>query len=117
MIRKRMNRPRLIRAVFLELRRALGSSLAAGEILRLAASLVSAYATPDPREEEWDLADTDPLFRKGVDGAMSDGGWAVLELAVRNGLSLDDWPDGSRTRDLALKNYVGTAQWQGIGTV
>lgn len=72
------NRPQKIRRIYHELRRAVGPEVAALELLRLAALLVS-----EPRVEEHDYEATStwrPHFEQlPLDQAFADGGWRVLE--------------------------------------
>src|SRR5689334_18544755 len=78
-----MNRAQQIRAVFRELRHALGEQLAAAETLACAASLVELF------EEEEDVPAFSlreggvPFEMQALDVAFADGGWKVLSREWR----------------------------------
>jgi hypothetical protein len=67
-----------VRQVFVELRRALGVEIPAGELLRLSATLVAAtypIESPDPDRRSGYLQAFDDA---PLDRAFSDGGWRVM---------------------------------------
>ena len=65
-----------VREVFVELRRALGTEVPAGELLRLAAALVDA-AHPNEIHSEH-RSDRPASDQVPLDRAFSDGGWRVM---------------------------------------
>lgn len=66
-----------VREVFVELRRALGTEVPAGELLRLAAALVDAAHPVESHSE--DRRSERPAFDQvPLDRAFSDGGWRVM---------------------------------------
>jgi hypothetical protein len=68
-----------VRAVFAELRRALGGEIPAGELLKLAAALVD-VSHPQPRKDHYHGVGTRASFdQMPLDKAFADGGWRILE--------------------------------------
>jgi len=65
-----------VRQVFAELRRALGTEVPAGELLRLAAALVDAAHPKESHSER--CTDRPALDQVPLDRAFSDGGWRVM---------------------------------------
>jgi hypothetical protein len=103
-----VNRPNQIRRVYIELRRALGDDLSAGDLLRLAASIVRAYRAP---EEADPTSNRPPFFALEVDKAMKDGGWRVLHHEERTGTQLsEELPDNYFNVQAKIRELVGQTQ-------
>jgi hypothetical protein len=111
-----MNRPLLTRAVFFELRRALRDAFSAGELLRLAASLVAAYKLDWEDKDYGGYVSRDPFRAAAVDKAMMDGGWKILDFEHRSGMPMsDDTPEDHLAVEARIKGFVGRAEWPRIG--
>jgi hypothetical protein len=112
---RRMNRPSQTRAVYLELRRALGGAFSAGELLRLAASLIAAYKLDRDDRDYGGYAARDAFAAAAVDKAMMDGGWTILDFEYRAGMPMsDDIPDNQLAIEARIKGIVGRAEWPRI---
>jgi hypothetical protein len=86
-----MNRPAQIRAIFAELRSALGETHSDRELLRLAHSIILAYTAAGKVDD--DIADTlqsNSFFSSPIDEAMQDGGWQVLDFESKRGTVFED---------------------------
>jgi len=83
--------PAKIRAIYSELRAALGTDAPAGLLLRLAHLILQAY---DPEADSLDRfgrpRDSKTFFGLPVDEAMSDGGWQVLNFETRRNFGIDE---------------------------
>lgn len=109
------NRPVEVRAVFLELRRALGDAFSAGELLRLAASLVAAYKLKWEDKDYGGYAARDPFSAAAVDKAMMDGGWKILDFEHSSGMPMsDDPPENQLAVEARINRFVGRAEWPRI---
>lgn len=86
-----MSRATQVLAIYTELRRVAGPTLAAKDALRLAHLIVRAHYAPDSAGEEWGTPGK--LRSLGVlplDEALADGGWAVLDYEARRGFVFED---------------------------
>jgi hypothetical protein len=72
-----------VRQVFAELRRALGSDIPAGELLRLAAALVDATTPREGRDEHRSVGPRSAFDQLPLDEAFEDGGWRIMDLEPR----------------------------------
>ena len=73
-----MNRPQQVRQVFFELRRAISSDVAAGDLLDYANQLVDEFFGEEEPRFELRLGGR-PFDEWSLDAVFSDGGWRVLE--------------------------------------
>ena len=81
-----------IRQVFVELRRALGSDIPAGEQLRLAAALVDATFPIESRDEHRSVGPRPAFDHLPLDKAFEDGGWRIMDRESRWVTCWDDDP-------------------------
>jgi hypothetical protein len=72
-----------VRQVFTELRRALGSEIPAGELLRLAAALVDATTPYESRDEHRSVGPQPAFDQLPLDKAWEDGGWRIMDRESR----------------------------------
>lgn len=86
-----MARSRKVRAVFAELRRALGEEIPAGELLRLAAALVDASYSQVRKDEHRNLGARPTFDQVPLDEAFADGGWRIME--TEPSWIVDTWDD------------------------
>lgn len=74
-----MNRPRLVREVYFEMRRALAGRASSREILESAAALVELFTQPEDDRPQFDLRMGGVPFEQwALDVAFADGGWRVM---------------------------------------
>ena len=87
-----MNRPAQIRAIFAELRSALGESYSDRELLKLAHSIILAYAAAGKVDDDVveAIKSGRSFFATPLDEAMEDGGWRVLDFEDRRGTAFED---------------------------
>lgn len=78
-----MNRPQRVKAVYLELRRAGGAAIAAGDLLDYASQLVDAFTEEGQPQFVLRIGGR-PFDEWALHVAFADGGWRVLDrYAVR----------------------------------
>lgn len=85
-----MNRPQQVRAVFQELREALGDQFSAGELLERAASLVDLFTVKNDASRFELRTGGVPFEEWNLNAAMADGGWRILHYEYRQNRSLFD---------------------------
>lgn len=74
-----MNRPRLIREVYFELRQSMAGHASPREILESAAALVDLFTQPEDTGPHFDLRTGGvPFDQWALDVAFADGGWHVM---------------------------------------
>jgi hypothetical protein len=96
-------------------RLALGDAFSAGELLRLAASLVAAYKLERDERDYGGYRARDPFAAAAVDKAMTDGGWKILDFEHRAGMPMsDDIPENQLAVEARIKGFVGRAEWPRI---
>jgi hypothetical protein len=103
-----MRKPDQIRAIFMELRTALGPEVPAGDLLRIAFIIFRSYksdfdelgAFGRPRESR-------SIIGSAVDRAISDGGWQVLEFERLWLLDNVDHQESRTTRRLLVGQLLG----------
>jgi hypothetical protein len=79
-----MNRPRLVREVYSEMRRALAGRASPREILESAAALVELFTQPEDDGPQFDLRTGGvPFGQWALDVAFADGGWRVMGYETR----------------------------------
>ena len=83
-----MNRPQQVRAVFQELRRTVGDRFTARELLEQAAALVDLFTVPEDQSRFELRTGGVPFEEWGLDVAMADGGWRILNYEYRQTLAL-----------------------------
>jgi len=83
-----MNRPQQVRAVFQELRQALGNCYSAQELLEQAASLVDLFTVKDDPSRFELRTGGAPFEEWSLDRAMADGGWRILNHEYRRNRAL-----------------------------
>jgi hypothetical protein len=83
-----MNRPQQVRAVFQELRRTVGDRFTARELLEQAAALVDLFTVPEDQSRFELRTGGVPFEEWGLDAAMADGGWRILNYEYRQTLAL-----------------------------
>jgi hypothetical protein len=81
-----------VRQVFAELRRALGSNIPAGELLRLAAALVDATMPIEERDAHRSSGPRPAFDQLPLDKAFEDGGWRIMSHEPR-GVAQSCWDD------------------------
>ncbi len=86
-----MSRPQQVRAVFQELRQALGDQFSAGELLERAAALVSLLMDEDDSLYSERMTDRISFEERDLCEAMADGGWSVLNHVYEHDYDLYDW--------------------------
>ncbi|MCC6135187.1 MAG: hypothetical protein LM550_15245 [Candidatus Contendobacter sp.] len=86
-----MNRPQQVRAIFQELRQAVGDQFSAGELLARAASLVDLFTVNDDPFRLEPLEEPQPFEEWSLDVAMADGGWRILNHVCCEDRDLWDW--------------------------
>lgn len=109
-----MRKPALVRAVYAELRAMLGETHAAGDLLKMADLLVSAYKDPLDELAEFGLAQEGRSFGSlPVDEAMSDGGWRIMAFEAKRQASWRDHRDpiAIARMTLILNRRLGP-EWQ-----
>ena len=75
-----MNRPQKVRAIFQELKSALGSEIPTTELLEAASAMVSIHDRVTDSTPKASIADNDRSFESIETGiAMADGGWRVMD--------------------------------------
>ena len=82
-----MSRPQQIRAVFQELRQALGDQFSAGDLLKRAASLVDLFTVKDDASRFELRTGGVPFDEWNLNAAMADGGWRILNYEYRQTLA------------------------------
>jgi hypothetical protein len=102
-----------IRAIYAELRRAIGDAATAGELLRLAHAILKSFA-PDldelgpfgrPREGR-------AFFAIPLDEAMGDGGWKILNFEAHRNFDIEDLdPQDFPPLQVEIQQFLG-AQWR-----
>ena len=85
-----MQRPAQIRAIFAELRAALGQEAHARDLLQLAHLILRAHEAPSAEEDIVVPIGRTPLFALPLDIAMEDGGWRVLNFECEHGIEFDE---------------------------
>lgn len=108
-----MRNPAKLRAIYAELRRAAGTDVSAGDLVRLAHLILRTYnAETDSVDDYGRPADSRAFCSLPVDEAMMDGGWRVLTFEAKRRYGIDDVD----TQELAiLKTYVTSflgPEWQ-----
>ncbi|MFZ1642473.1 MAG: hypothetical protein WAV07_13805 [Candidatus Contendobacter sp.] len=88
-----MNRPQQVRAVFQELRRAVGDRFSARELLEQAAALVDLFTVPEDNTRFELRTGGVPFEEWSLDVAMRDGGWRILNYEYYQEPAF--WPDES----------------------
>lgn len=79
-----MNRPRLVREVYFELRRALAGRASPKEILESAAALVDLFTQPEDSGPQFESRPGGvPFGQWALDMAFADGGWRVMGYETR----------------------------------
>jgi hypothetical protein len=78
-----------LRQVYVELRRALGGTVPAGELLRLASQLVDATRSRVMSEEDLTIRCHPSFDELPLDAAFADGGWRILARERRWGIEAD----------------------------
>lgn len=74
-----MNRPRLVREVYFELRRSMAGNASLGEILESASALVELFTQPEDSGPQFNLRTGGlPFDQWALDAAFADGGWRVM---------------------------------------
>jgi hypothetical protein len=114
-----MYRSSKLREVYLELNALLGDQFTPYEILQLAGLVLRTHRDADKVDRSF----LERQFRPGhftyeVDRAMTDGGWKVVFIENRAGMSLtDERPDNYLEVEAKIRRFVGRLQWPRIGTV
>lgn len=86
-----MNRSRLVREVYHELRRALAGHTSPQEALESAAALVDLFTLPEEASPQYDLRTGGlPMGMWPLDVAFADGGWRVMGYETRLLEELED---------------------------
>lgn len=86
-----MNRPRLVREVYFELRRAMAGHASSQEVLESAAALVDLFTLPEEPGPQYDLQNGGlPMGMWPLDVAFADGGWRVMGYETRLLEELED---------------------------
>ncbi len=106
-----MQKPRLVRAIYDEIRRGI-PHLAAGEALKLAHRFLLAYTSERAQEEFGREVEGRALGRLPLDQAWKDGGWLIWDYEARRA-SEHDHLDSSELAALrpAIERYLGP-EWQ-----
>ncbi|HEX4159096.1 MAG TPA: hypothetical protein VHY79_11520 [Rhizomicrobium sp.] len=86
-----MRNPARLRAIYFELRKATGSDVPAGDLLRLAHVILKSYVDDeDVRDDSLREPGPDRAFAAlPVDEAMKDGGWRVLHYELKRDSDID----------------------------
>jgi hypothetical protein len=92
-----------VRQVFFELRNALGTSVPAGELLKLAAALVDA-TSPEQGNVDDGTSPTVARDLLPLDQAFADGGWRVMEREPR--WIAEIYPDDDPKRSVTRRNRM-----------
>lgn len=102
-----------LREIYAELRRCVGSEVAAGDLVRLALHILNAYSGDDKGEERLDFpSENRAFFSLPVDVAMRDGGWQIYFSERHRAYSIDDLnADGLALIRRNLDKLLG-AEWQ-----
>jgi len=80
-----------LRTIYYELRRALGSQVAAGELLRLACIILKFSKKDfDPSDDFGQTRQGRTLLALPLDEAMSDGGWKILDFECHRGFDVEE---------------------------
>ena len=102
-----MNKPQKVRAIYLELKAALGCSYPDSELLEAAAKTVETLSRVTYSGPKASIAEHDRSFRSlGVDTALADGGWRILshEKELMNNYYMQADPDFSEP-GFVFENY------------
>lgn len=107
-----MRRPKLIKAIYAELRRAL-PDLPAGDVLKLANRLLRAYTSdPDLMKLFGREVETRSVDRLPLDVALKDGGWRVMEYELHRAAEFEDLePHMLAAIRPIIEKYLGP-EWQ-----
>jgi hypothetical protein len=108
-----MRDPEKIRAIYAELRKAVGGEASPGVLLRLAYIILSTYNSDlDHFDEFGRPVESRTFFALPVDEAMRDGGWRILNFESRRSFGLDDVdPQDLVTLKVLIQRFLGPT-WQ-----
>ncbi|TGT56613.1 hypothetical protein EN813_042405 [Mesorhizobium sp. M00.F.Ca.ET.170.01.1.1] len=102
-----------LREVYKEIRRVVGTTVPAVDIVRLAHLILRSYQEDDADVDEYGRpADSRAFPYLPVDEAMSDGGWKVLLFELRAAADTDRLDaDAAIKLNRRLENFLGP-EWQ-----
>lgn len=107
-----MRRAARVRAVYFELRRALGSELPAIDLLRAAALIVSELLDEEADEHARTSGQAIPFHARALDEAFADGGWHVLAFECGQDYAAHAEADpGQVSSSRGDRWLIGKVQW------